>query len=195
MTGIYSRLIRIPLILCCLYTSTALAQEQNWALTLYQAVLTDDPIEDVLLGQADYDSNFQLTALALSKTIPVDDTRYDLEWELQAIKHTRGQDHEEFNALLAARWYPLPWDGYLNTDVAVGFGLSYATELPEFEVANKDDAEELLAYILVEFEFKPQSWESWSLVVRSHHRSGVFGLFNGVEGASNSLGLGVKYRF
>jgi len=28
-----------------------------------------------------------------------------------------------------------------------------------------------------------------------HHRSGALGLFSGVHGASNAVGLGVKFRF
>ncbi|WP_155890787.1 hypothetical protein [Desulfuromonas sp. TF] len=35
----------------------------------------------------------------------------------------------------------------------------------------------------------------WRLSARIHHRSGVFGLFDGVRGGSNFMGLGVTYRF
>lgn len=180
-----------------LSASFAMAEQDNssWAITVYQTVLTPDPIEDVITGSADYDENFQLTALALSHKIPALDPRYDFEWEIQAVKHTQGQDHEELNALLGVRWYAFPWDNYLDTDFAAGAGVSYASETPEFEAANHDDADQFLAYILLELEFKPRSWDNWSVVLRSHHRSGAFGLFTGVQGASNSLGIGVKYRF
>jgi len=171
------------------------AEKNMWAVTLYQTVLTDDPIEDVVTGSANYNSDYQLTALGLSRKIPIADPRYDLEWEIQAVKHTKGQNHEELNGLVAIRWYPFPWDHYLDTDFAAGVGLSYATELPEFEVANHDEAAQFLAYILLELEFRPQSWKDWSVVLRSHHRSGAFELFNDVRGASNSLGMGIKYRF
>lgn len=184
-------------IIAWLLSASAAAEKNDspWAVTVYQTVLTADPIEDVITGGADYDEDFQLTALALSHKIPSSDPRYDFEWELQAVKHTQGQDHEELNALIGVRWYPFPWDSYLNTDFAAGAGVSYATALPEFEVANHDDAEQFLAYILLELEFRPRRWDNWSIILRSHHRSGAFGLFNGVQGASNSLGIGVKYRF
>lgn len=168
---------------------------REYAITLYHNVLSADPLEDLLVGSADFDSDYQLTAIALSRTIPTDDPRYDYEWELQLAKHSAGQHHEELNALLAARWYPLPWDSYLNTDFAIGLGLSYASEVPPFEAQNHPDASKLLAYILLELEFRPQATAPLSFVLRSHHRSGAFGLFDGVRGASNSLGLGVKYRF
>jgi hypothetical protein len=35
----------------------------------------------------------------------------------------------------------------------------------------------------------------WNLVFRLHHRSGIFGLFDGIEGASNAFGIGLKYKF
>jgi hypothetical protein len=169
--------------------------DRGYAVTLYHNVLSADPLEDLLTGHADFDSDYQLTALALSRIIETDDPRYDYEWEVQLATHSSGQSHEELNALLAARWYPLPWDAYLNTDFAVGLGLSYATERPPFEAQNHPHATQLLAYILLELEFRPQATAPWSFVLRSHHRSGAFGLFDGVRGASNSLGLGVKYRF
>ncbi len=185
------------LILLLLITPLSQASNDNkeWAITVYQAVLTPDHIEDVLVGSADYDHDYQLTAIALSKTLPVSHPDYQLESEIQYVKHTQGQNHSELNALIALRWLPFPWDNVLNTDFAIGLGLSYATEVPPFEVANHSDANDFLAYILLELEFRPQSWQHWSVVLRSHHRSGAFGLFNGVHGASNSLGFGVKYRF
>jgi hypothetical protein len=35
----------------------------------------------------------------------------------------------------------------------------------------------------------------WELITRIHHRSGTFGLFNGVTGASNAWGVGMRYNF
>lgn len=172
-------------------------QERLWAVTAYTTYLTDAPLEDVITGQADYDSDYQLFALAVSKTIPVKDDDYDFEWEVQLAKHTKGQDHIELNGLYAVRWYPFPWDDFLDTSFAAGIGLSYASKEPPFEAENNDDhkAEKLLGYILLEAEFQPKSWDNISIVIRSHHRSGAGGLFNGITGAYNSLGLGLKYRF
>lgn len=36
----------------------------------------------------------------------------------------------------------------------------------------------------------------WALVARVHHRSAAYGTFqDDLEGASNSAGLGIKFRF
>jgi hypothetical protein len=35
----------------------------------------------------------------------------------------------------------------------------------------------------------------WTLFGRVHHRSGVFGLFDGMNGGSNVVGAGIRYTF
>ncbi|MBY4678935.1 hypothetical protein [Marinobacterium arenosum] len=171
------------------------AADEDWALTLYGATLSADGIEDVLGFNADYEDDYQLVALALSYRLPQRFESIDLEWENQLVKHTEGQDHYELNTLLSARWKPFPWDHIVDTNLAFGVGLSYADELPQFEADNHDEADQFLGYLLVELELAPPGDSPWSAVVRVHHRSGAFGLFNDVEGASNALGLGLKYRF
>ncbi|MGB0467260.1 MAG: hypothetical protein ACPGF7_06995 [Pontibacterium sp.] len=188
-------LLMLPFLLCLFFSNTINAEPEDWAITAYHNVLTADPLEEQLIAMASYDTNYQLTALAITKQIPLADPRMDLEWEGQLVKHVKGQDHHEINGLMAVRWYPLPWDHYLDIDVAAGLGLSYATQIPEFEALHHSRADKVLAYILLELEAKPKGWHNWSLVLRSHHRSGAFGLINNVHGASNSMGLGIKYRF
>ena len=171
------------------------ANETDWAVTAYGAVLSSEGIEDVLALSADYDDDYRLAAIALSRGIDEEFQNIDLEWEAQLVKHVSGQDHWEVNGLVVGRWLPFPWDSTVDTSLAFGAGLSYATDLPEFEQANQDNANELLAYLMLELELKPPGSEHWSLVVRVHHRSGAYGLFDDVEGASNALGVGFKYRF
>jgi len=48
---------------------------------------------------------------------------------------------------------------------------------------------------MFEFDFALPHEPSWSLVTRIHHRSGVFGLFGGVHGATNAFSLGIRYHF
>ncbi len=187
--------LMLLVLLLTLVCGRGYAGEGGWAVTGYTAILTEDPLENVLTAQADYESDFQLFSLSLSKQLLTEAPNYDFEWEVQLVKHISGQDHYELNGLYAVRWYPLPWDGVVESNVAVGLGLSYASEIPEFENDNHGKEEQLLAYILIEAEFQPRRWGNWSWVIRSHHRSGAFGLFGGVQGASNSIGIGLKYRF
>lgn len=123
-----------------------------------------------------------------------------LRWEVegQLARHTGLQRHWEVNGVLVARWTRFPWDRWLDTRVAFGEGLSWATQTPPIEPrGDKDDDEasnRLLNYLLLEVEARPPAG-NWSGFFRIHHRSGVFGLFGGVEGGSNFVGLGVRRYF
>lgn len=75
--------------------------------------------------------------------------------------------------------------------------MSYATEVPEVEVRRHPNtgSERFLGYLMIELSVGIPGSPSFSLVARVHHRSGAWGLFSDVHGASNALALGVKYRF
>lgn len=122
-------------------------------------------------------------------------TRYmRLEGELQVLKHFGDQDHWEFTGSVNLRWVVFPWNKYLETSMAIGEGLSWATEIPALEKADPTnyDYSQLSNYILLEVTFAiPES--PWSLVTRIHHRSGVWGVFG--HSGSNVLEMGVRYRF
>ena len=122
-------------------------------------------------------------------------TRYmRLEGELQVLKHFGEQDHWEFTGSLNLRWVVFPWNRYIETSVALGEGLSWATEIPALEKADPTNSgnSQLLNYILLEVTFAiPES--PWSLVTRIHHRSGAWGLFG--HSGSNILEAGIRYRF
>jgi hypothetical protein len=45
---------------------------------------------------------------------------------------------------------------------------------------------------MLELEFALPDARHWSVITRIHHRSGAFGLFNGVTGGSNALAFGVR---
>ena len=107
-----------------------------------------------------------------------------------------GDQHNwEFNGLLALRCLTFPWNKYINTTFAVGDGLSYATSTPKFEEQQHENTSLLLNYTMFELTFALPESPRWNLVWRVHHRSGIFGLFDEMSGASNALGVGLKYKF
>ena len=118
-----------------------------------------------------------------------------LEVEGHAIKHFGIQTHFEFDAALGLRWHAFPWDAYVDTSFAVFNGLSWATRKPEIEVTRRGKSARLLNYLAFEFDFSLPGRPEWALALRLHHRSGVFGIFDGVDGGSNFYTLGVRYRF
>ena len=193
----YPALLCLSLIIVILAGSCGTGSaESDWSATLYGAVLLQGNLSDGSLLYSGFEDSY-LTSLAITKRMVSYADKIDFELEGQIVKHFRGQEHWEFNALGAARWLPFPWDRYLDTSFAFGVGLSFATETPKVEEDRRGDGQtqEVLTYLMLELELALPDSQHWSCVTRIHHRSGAFGLFNGVTGASNAWGFGIKYRF
>ena len=169
--------------------------EEDWSLTLYHGAVSGAAIGDVLQLTANFRYSNSYLALAAARKIK----RYkNLHWEIegQYVHHVGSlQSHMEFNGLFIARWLTFPWDTFIDTSFAVGEGLSLATEVPEIEKRNHDDESAILNYLLFELTFPLKFLANTNLALRIHHRSGVFGLFDGVTGASNAIGIGIKRNF
>jgi hypothetical protein len=94
---------------------------------------------------------------------------------------------------LGFRWSLLPWDRYVKSSFLFANGLSYASEIPAMERVGAGVSKSLYT-IALEFEFQIPGAENWGVVIRLHHRSGIFGLMTQVNQGSNYLCLGVRYR-
>lgn len=167
----------------------------KWSVAVYGGVGTDAGIENPPGNNSSFvDSH--LLAVAVNREILRANDWVALEGEAQLVQHFGKQDHNEVNALLVLRWLPFPWDDVVETSVAVGDGVSYATAIPQIEKERSPgNNARLLNYLLVEVEMAPPGDRSWSVIARIHHRSGVFGLFDGVSLGSNFYALGMRYRF
>jgi hypothetical protein len=123
--------------------------------------------------------------------------RISYELEGQIAVHNGRQSHEEINGAVTLRWLPFPWDRYLDTSFAFGNGLSYATAEPPLEILDSDEkkSSQWLYYLFVEIAFAHPDHRQWDFFIRTHHRSGVFGLFHDVNSGSNFIGPGIRYRF
>lgn len=116
-----------------------------------------------------------------------------VEIEGQIVRHFGGQDNWEFNVPIALRWHPFPWDEWLDTSFAWGIGPSYATEVPEDEVAQHGESAQWLVHWFAELEFGPPE-SPWSGIVRLQHRSGAFGAVAD-DGGSNVWAVGLRRRY
>lgn len=172
----------------------ASAAREDWAVTVYGASQLRGDIWSTFYSP-DFDTSYYFLAFAVSRKIYSFSKHLDLELEGQAVKHMGGQHHGEFNGLFALRWLTFPWNKYIDTTVAVGDGLSYGTSTAKLEEEMHGKNSLLLNYLMLEMSFALPETPRWNLVVRLHHRSGVFGIFDGIEGASNSVGVGIKYKF
>ncbi|WP_373501163.1 hypothetical protein [Desulfococcus sp.] len=194
----------------------------GWYIGGYLGQLTDSAVTDMASLRVDAVPSY-MGALVVGKEIYRYKDLLDIEVEVQIAKYFNAyvfacdtedclaccpddlpsatQDHAEFNALFALRWLRFPWDRYVDTSFAVGEGFSYATRVPAVErdlhgeLTGLDPAtSKLLNYLMFEAAFGLPSYPKWDLIVRLHHRSGVFGLFNDVHGGSNAIGVGLRYK-
>lgn len=169
------------------------------ALTGYVGRYTDASLPDeIAVGQPIHWESSELLALAYSQRFhQFADSGGQWEWEAQVAKHNGAQSHLEFNGLVVLRWQRFPWERHLRTSVAIGEGVSWASEVPPLEEAlhPDGDASQLLNYLLLELGLGLPKVPDWDLVFRIHHRSGIFGTFDGVDGGSNVIATGLKWRF
>ena len=176
--------------------SALASDEEQWFVSFYAGQYTDTNLGEILTFDTEMEGS-NVYVLSFGKELGVYKGLIGYEIEGQVAWHTGKQTHKEVNAAFTLRWLPFPWDRYLDTSLAFGNGLSYATSDPELEIreSNKDKTNQFLYYILVETAFVVPRYESWDLFVRIHHRSSVYGLMGGIETGSNFLGVGLRYRF
>ena len=168
--------------------------ENSWFFGLYGGRGTSSNIKEIFTLDAAVTDSYMATFF-LGKELGSYRDLINAELEGQVVKHTGDQDHWEFNGVFTLRWLPFYWDHYIDTSLAVGGGVSYASEEPEIEIEKNDETNELLAYLLIELDFKIPRQNNWSIFGRLHHRSGAWGLFDDIYGGSNILCTGVKYTF
>lgn len=166
----------------------------NWSVFSGKYTASGLPDEILMLRSIEFDQawiavvnfGYELGAPTLSRR---------WEAELQFGQHWGEQDHQEINAALLHRWSDWPWDGLVDTSFALGGGLSWGLDVPALEAAGKpgDNATRTLFYMALEFEAVPRGTRRWSVFGRIHHRSGIFGTFNGVHGGSDHVGIGVRW--
>jgi hypothetical protein len=167
----------------------------KWHGIIYHAVLAGPGIEDALLLSAEFDTSYRLLAIALGKQIYQYNKNIVFELEGQAVQHLGDQTHAEWNGVFIIRWLTFPWNHKIRTTFAFGEGLSYATKTPNIEKQHNDTVSHFLNYLSIEFTFALPDSERFQLLTRVHHRSGAYGLFNDVKGASNGVGVGIRYEF
>ncbi len=171
-------------------------------ITLFNGAYTNRTIGKAAFNiPGDLESNY-MHALSLSREFQRIGKHFSLEVEGMFAKHhgkhqTGGhQNYEEYVLALFLRYHTFPWNNFIDTSFAVGEGLSLTSKTPARETQrNNKESQPLLNYLALELEFTLPKYPRVGLVYRIHHRSGIFGLFGGVKGASDFYLLGLRYKF
>ncbi len=121
---------------------------------------------------------------------------FSVETEAGAAYRFNEGSEGEFWGALYFRFDGFPWNDTLYTTAAIDTGLTILTETSEFEQDRSDGKTSLvLHYFSPELTFADPDNKDLQFVLRLHHRSGIFGLIDGVDTGSSFITAGVRLRF
>jgi hypothetical protein len=172
----------------------AFPSDRGWGVTLYGGWMTLETLASTIALPTDLDSRYGFLGVGVARRLTTI-WKIDVEIEGQMLKHIGADNHWELNGLVVGRWSRFPWNKHVLTSVALGGGISYASSLSEFEGIRHEETKQTLGYLLLELTASHPRYPQWALSYRIHHRSGLFGAFGEVHGASNGIGIGARYRF
>ena len=161
----------------------------------YGGPSTTVPLVEIVRLKVPSIERYGILAVGMSRT--VHRTDFGLQWELEGTlaKHLERPSLVSYGLAIGTRFVRMPWDRIFQGSFYFGNGLSWANGDPEVEIQAIGRTNRLLYHIILEYEFRPRTTSLWSFFFRDHHRSGVFGLFNGISGGSDFLCLGVRKMF
>lgn len=176
------------------------AAERRWAVTGFAGVSIDDvPFSESVL-QPWNGTWGEDTFLGVAGSYRL--ARFRRWFTVEAELGTGGRfgttNGGEIWGALYLRFDGFPWNHLLYTSVAGSTGLNWVSRLPPVEKGPPDRPEpntsHVLHYFAPEITFALPHLRRHELVLRYHHRSGLFGLMNGVEDGANVIAIGYRYR-
>ncbi len=175
--------------------SAADADWKRFDLLLYGGKFNDAVFRQILLSQeTDYRESYVWVA-ALNYELGPLVGPITIETEGQVAFHTGIQDNYEVNLLMLVRreWV---WDKLFSFSLAIGDGFSLASKIPALEREDNPRTNIFLQYLMVEFDLGlPSVSGRPRIMMRIHHRSGVYGLHCADTCGSNFVTYGLKWAF
>jgi hypothetical protein len=141
--------------------------------------------------------NAGVIAAAFSRSIATLFGALDLEAEA-GIDQRFGDMHATTVWLAADfRWSRFPWNDVVATTIAFADGPSMASQIDREEriVSGNGRGSDFLNFASPEITFALPGHSEDELVLRYQHRSGIFGLMNGVDEASSFATIGFRRVF
>jgi hypothetical protein len=132
--------------------------------------------------------------------------RYLRFWRDFTIDGELGMGYRSGQTNSPEAWYAIyfrfdgfPWRNHLYTSFGLSTGLDWVNVLPPVETGTaarpEPNRSKILHYFSPELSFSLPDHPEHEVTIRYAHRSGMFGLFNGVWEGSNVLQLGYRRRF
>ena len=170
---------------------------------VYAGVYVEDSFgDDIILSPSlpsswEYGHDDRLIATSVSRQVAHFWRHWTLEPEVGLGQRLGREPATEVWGALYFRYSRFPWDRYLVTTAALSTGLNWASEVTEVEKERAKDGEgsNLMHFFSPEVTFAAPSRPNVELVLRFHHRSGVFGLVSDAWGGAQYASVGVRVRF
>jgi hypothetical protein len=193
---------------CLVVPAAAAERGAGQAVSVFAGVATDAAFTDSIFFPLSNDvKDIGIVGIAYSRRLGTWDEltgnvlplgeHFTLEGEIGASARFGDEALGEAWTGLYIRYDGFPWNDNLYTTIAVNTGLSLLTEESDFERGRDENDKNsvLLHYMGPEITFSDPHNKDLELLVRFHHRSGVFGLFDGVISGSTFISSGVRVRF
>jgi hypothetical protein len=180
------------------------ARPGEWAVTVMGGWLNEANFSKMLVTP--WTSSFddtQIVSGAVSKRVHEFDPEsllgqyWFIDFEVGTGQRFGNSDASEFWTALYLKYDGFPWSESLYMTGGVSTGVNYATSISDLErsKSGNDRGNNLLHYFSPELTFADPENKDLEFVARLHHRSGVFGLFNGVDGGSTFFSFGLRHHF
>ncbi len=175
----------------------------NCAVAAYGGRYVENSMSQVLISDPeppltwDYAGDDHFAGAALSRRVLRLWGRVDVEPEAGIGRRLGRQDQTEVWGAFFLRYRGFPWDEHLLTSFAISTGLNYASEISQVEQLRARDGEgsRVMHYFAPELTFALPSAPNRELMLRFHHRSGVFGVISDAWGGSQYATVGIRWRF
>lgn len=153
--------------------------------------------DPVLPWDWSYDDDDHFVAVHASRTLLSVGKAVKIEPEIGVGKRFGDQDETEIWTAVFVRNTKFPWNRWLVTTAALGFGLNYATGVSAKEQARGGPAggDRLLGYVAPEVTFALPNHPNAELALRLHHRSGAYGLVSETKGGAQYGTVGLNFKF
>jgi len=118
--------------------------------------------------------------------------------DLNVSQHFGQQTYYEVAAAPTVTWDWFPWNNYVYTRYRIGpLGGSYDTALSRSEATETSTGKtsRFLNYHVSEWIFSPSKDSKWEVFIGVHHRCGIYGLIDHVDGGENYVTAGWRAGF
>ena len=176
--------------------------EGDCAVAIYSGVYIEDSMTDIWSSPSlpwdwNYADDDHLIATTVSRVTWEFWNHWTMEPEVGIGQRTGRQNATEIWGAFFFRYHGFPWDRHLLTTMAVSTGMNWASEITDVEQdrANDGEGSQWMHFFAPEVTFALPSHPNTELLIRIHHRSGVFGLVSDAFGGAQYATVGLRFRF